>query len=131
VTSYEWYSTLKKPFFAPPSNVFGPVWGFLYLIIFVSYSYVFYLFFKKSLTVAEVAPFLLNLAFNIAFTPLQFGLKNNYLALVDIILVLITLIWGMFSIYKHSQIVFLAQIPYLLWVLFATALQISITYLNR
>jgi len=131
VESYEWYAQLKKPFFAPPSSVFGPVWSFLYLIIFSTFGYVFYLGIKKIIPFTVVLPFILNLVFNFSFTPLQFGLKNNYLALIDIILVLITLVWSMYAIYPYSKILALAQTPYLLWVSFATILQISITYLNR
>ena len=75
-------------------------------------------------------PFILNLIFNFAFTPIQFGLKNNLLAGVDIILVLGTLIWGMVAIYPHKKWVTYIQIPYLLWVSFATVLQFTVTYLN-
>jgi tryptophan-rich sensory protein len=87
-------------------------------------------------------PFALNLLFNFAFTPIQFGLKNNLLALVDIILVLGTLVWALFALYEfglklhietgaptYAWIIY-ANIPYLLWVLFATILQLTITYLN-
>jgi benzodiazapine receptor len=129
--SFEWYAQLKKPFFAPPSSLFGPVWTVLYAIIFVSFGYVFYLFIKKTIPFIVVLPFILNLIFNFAFTPLQFGLKNNYLALVDIVLVLITLVWAMWSIWPYSKGITIAQVPYLLWVSFATILQVSITYLNR
>jgi len=76
-------------------------------------------------------PFVLNLIFNFSFTYLQFGLKNNYLAAVDIVLVLATLIWAIVAIYPHTRWVAYAQVPYLLWVAFATALQLTITYLNR
>jgi len=76
-------------------------------------------------------PFVLNLVFNVAFTPIQFGLKNNVLAAVDIVLVLATLIWAMIAIYPHAKWIMYAQIPYLLWVTFATVLQLTITYLNN
>ena len=75
-------------------------------------------------------PFALNLMFNAAFTPLQFGLKSNVLASIDIILVLATLIWAMRSIFPFAPWITYAQIPYLLWVSFATVLQLTITYLN-
>jgi tryptophan-rich sensory protein len=62
---------------------------------------------------------------------LQFGLKNNLLAAIDIILVLFTLLWAMKSIYPFEKWIALIQIPYLLWVSFATILQLTITYLNK
>jgi tryptophan-rich sensory protein len=73
----------------------------------------------------------LNLVFNAAFSPLQFGLRNNLLASIDIILLLITLIWAMIAIWPYMRWVTYISIPYLLWVSFATILQLSITYLNR
>ena len=86
---------------------------------------------KKEVAFIVVLPFILNLIFNFAFTPLQFGLKNNLLAAADILLVLGTLIWSMISIYPHARWITYIQIPYVLWVSFATILQLTITYLNR
>lgn len=129
--SYNWYSTLIKPTWSPPSYLFGPVWTFLYVLITFSFGKVFLMGWKKEISFIVVLPFILNLIFNFAFTYLQFGLKNNLLAAIDIILVLITLIWAMISIYKHVHWVTFAQIPYLIWVSFATFLQLTITYLNR
>jgi len=76
-------------------------------------------------------PFILNIILNLAFASLQFGLKNNLFAAVDIILVLITLIWFMIAIFLYLKWVVYVNISYLLWVSFATVLQLSITYLNR
>jgi len=76
-------------------------------------------------------PFVLNIFFNLIFTPLQFGLKNNYLAFLDIIFVLVTLVWAMKSIFIYAKWVSYINIPYLLWVSFATILQASVTWLNR
>jgi len=86
---------------------------------------------KKEVAFMVVLPFILNLFFNFAFTPLQFGVKNNVLAAIDILLVLGTLIWLMIAIYPHNKWITYIQIPYLLWVSFATVLQLTITYLNK
>ena len=86
---------------------------------------------KKEIALIVALPFVLNLIFNFAFTPLQFGLKNNLLAAIDILFVLGTLIWAMAAIYPHARWITYIQIPYLLWVSFATVLQLTITYLNR
>jgi len=89
------------------------------------------MFAKSQISWFVLLPFFLNIVFNVAFTPLQFKLKNNYLALLDISLVLLTLIWAMIKIYPFAPWISLANIPYLLWVTFATVLQSSITWLNR
>ena len=127
----EWYQQLIRPSWSPPSWLFGPVWTFLYVLIAISFFKVFQLAFQKRISFIIALPFILNLIFNFAFTPLQFGLRNNYLAAIDILLVLGTLIWAMIAIYPHLRWVTLMQIPYLLWVIFATVLQLTITYLNR
>lgn len=129
--AYDWYKTLVKPSWAPPSFLFGPVWTFLYVLIFISYGYVGYLYYTKKVPFIVVLPFILNLVFNFAFTPLQFGLKNNLLASIDVLLVLGTLIWALWSIYPYSSWVTYMNIPYTLWVCFASVLQLTITYLNK
>ena len=126
-----WYSELIKPTWAPPSWLFGPVWSVLYIIIAISFGTVFYKVFNKQLSFVVALPFILNLIFNFSFTYFQFGLKNNILAAIDITLVLITLVWAMVSIYPHLKWVALINIPYLIWVCFATILQFTITYLNK
>lgn len=133
MNTYSWYSQLVKPSWAPPSWLFGPVWTVLYAIIAVSFGTVFYKAFTKQIPWIVTLPFALNLLFNFAFTPIQFGLKNNLLAAVDILLVLGTLIWALIAIWHASselRWVAYVNIPYLLWVTFATCLQLTITYLN-
>ena len=130
-TAYNWYSTLIKPTWSPPSWLFGPVWSVLYVMIAISFGKVFVSAWQKQIPWIIVLPFALNLIFNFAFTTIQFGLKNNLLAAVDILLVLTTLIWAIVAIYPYFKWVAYMQIPYLLWVTFATVLQLTITYLNR
>lgn len=129
--AYNWYSTLIRPTWSPPSWLFGPVWSVLYLLIALSFGTVFYKAFTGKLPWLVVLPFILNLVFNFAFTPLQFGLKNNLFAAIDILLVLTTLVWAMVVIYPYIKWITYIQIPYLIWVSFATVLQLTITYLNK
>ena len=128
--NYQWYSQLIKPSWSPPAWLFGPVWTFLYILIAISFGKVFWMALQKQVSFCVALPFVLNLIFNFAFTPLQFGLKSNPLAAIDILLVLGTLIWAMIAIYPHVKWIAYIQAPYLLWVLFATILQLTITYLN-
>lgn len=125
-----WYLELVKPAWAPPAWLFGPVWSVLYVGIAISFGTVFYKVWTNELPAMVALPFVLNLLFNFLFTPIQFGLKNNALASLDIILILLTLVWAMWVIFPYIKWVAYIQIPYLLWVLFATVLQLTITYLN-
>lgn len=134
MNTYNWYSQLIKPIWAPPSWLFGPVWSLLYLIIAFSFGTIFYKVFTKEIPWIAALPFALNLVFNFAFTPIQFGLKNNLLASIDILLVVVTLVWALYAIWYVSQglrWVVYVNIPYLLWGVYATCLQLTITYLNR
>mgnify|MGYP003421664889 CR=1 len=134
MNTYNWYSQLIKPFWAPPSWLFGPVWSVLYAIIAVSFGTVFYKAFTGKLPWMVALPFALNLLFNFAFTPIQFGLKNNLLSSVDILLVVATLVWALLALWHAApelRWVIYVNIPYLLWGMFATCLQLTITYLNR
>jgi len=131
MNAYNSYQTLIKPSWAPPSWLFGPVWTFLYAIIAVTYGTVFYKAFTKEIPWITAMPFALNLIFNFSFTWLQFGLKNNTLAAIDILLVLGTLIWAMLIIWPYARWITYTNIPYLLWASFATVLQLTVTFLNR
>lgn len=132
--SYSWYSQLIKPSWAPPSWVFGPVWTVLYILIAISFGTVFKRAFEGKISWMVALPFILNLLFNFIFTWIQFGLKNNLLAAVDIFLVLTTLIWAMVAIWHASaelRWITYINIPYLVWVSFAITVQFAVTYLNR
>ena len=128
--TYEWYQELIKPVWAPPEWLFGPVWSVLYILIAISFGYVLYLFITKRISFLVLLPFVLNLVFNLLFSPIQFGLQNNILAAVDIVLVLGTLVWALIAIYPYARWVTYINIPYTLWVGFATVLQFTVTILN-
>jgi len=130
MNSSEQYSQFIKPEWAPPGYLFGPVWLILYIIIIISYSFVFYQIAKGNIPKIVALPFILNIIFNLLFTYLQFGLGNNILATIDIFLILGTLIWALIAIYPYVPWVAYVNIFYLLWVAFATVLQVTITYLN-
>lgn len=126
----EWYAQLIRPDWAPPAWLFAPVWTVLYTIIAFSFGTVFYKAFKGAIPKKVALPFVLNLIFNFAFSPLQFGLQNNILASIDILLVVGTLIWALVAVWPYMRWVVYVNIPYLLWGSFATVLQLTITYLN-
>jgi tryptophan-rich sensory protein len=85
---------------------------------------------RKKVPWKAALPFVINFAANVAFTPIQFGLRNLILAAADILLVWGTIIWMMVAIWKHYKWVALAQLPYLVWVSVATVLQLLISWHN-
>lgn len=132
MNSYTSYAVLLKPDWAPPAWLFGPVWSVLYVFIAISFGAVLYKAYTKQIPRIVALPFILNLLGNALFTPIQFGLKNNLLASLDILFVLGTLLWAMKATCRESSVRWVAYVnlPYLLWVLFATVLQLTVTYLN-
>ncbi len=130
IESYTSYMSWVRPSWSPPPELFGPVWTVLYILIAISFGYMAYLYLRGRITRRDFAPFFLNLVFNLIFTPIQFGLENFVLASLNILLVLATLVWALFVARRIAPWVAYLNIPYLLWVSFATVLQLTITYLN-
>lgn len=126
-----WYNHLKKPSWTPDGKTISIIWTILYPVIFVTYLIIFYLGLHGTIPAIVTIPFILNLIFNFLFTPLQFGRKNLVLASVDIVLIWLTIVWGMYTIYPYSRLLAYVQVPYLVWVTIASTLQFSITFLNK
>ncbi|OGL22253.1 hypothetical protein A2707_02895 [Candidatus Saccharibacteria bacterium RIFCSPHIGHO2_01_FULL_45_15] len=126
-----YYTSLVLPSWAPPSDIFGIVWPVLYILIAISFGYAVYkISIKKQWRSRLLLPIGINLLANALYTPLFFNLQLPLLATIDIVIVLATIIWIMVVFWPLKRWVSLAQIPYLLWVSFATCLQIAIVLAN-
>lgn len=128
--AFEWYQALEKPFFAPPSWAFGLAWGIIYPLIAIALVFLLLCLVREKIPRTLFWLFVANMVANFLFSPIQFILKNNFLAMLDIFVVLITLVIFEIKVWKCSKIVFWLLMPYLLWGAFATVLQVSITILN-
>lgn len=126
----EWYNNLIKPSWTPDPSTIGLIWQILYPIILITMAFVFIQAIRKKVPWKATIPFAINLVANLAFTPIQFGLRSLFLAAADILVVWATIIWMMVVIYKHYRWVAFAQIPYFIWVSIATVLQLSISWSN-
>jgi tryptophan-rich sensory protein len=126
----DWYNTLAKPDWTPPPATIGVIWRILYPIIAVTVGYVFVQAVRRKIPGLVALQFAINLAANLAFTPIQFGLRNLPLATADILIVLLTIPWMMAAVWRYHRWVALAQVPYLVWVGIATVLQVSIMAMN-
>ena len=125
-----WYNSLNKPSWTPSPETIGTVWTILYPIIIIVNFIVIKMLINKQISFIVALPFLINLLANLIFTPIQFGLRNLDLALLDILIILITIIWSMLAIWPHKKVLALAFIPYLIWVVIASSLQAYITFKN-
>ena len=126
----QWYDALEKPAWTPEPATIGLIWQILYPIIFITLAIVFTQVFRRRVPWVVALPFAINLVANLAFTPIEFGLRNLPLATVDILIVWVTILWMMAAIWRYMWWVAIAQVPYLVWVTIATVLQISITWMN-
>lgn len=125
-----WYSTLNKPSFSPPNWIFGPAWTTLYFMMGVSAYLVWVKGLKNKKVRTALAYFLIQLVFNFFWSFLFFGLHSPLLALVDIFLLWLAIVLTMIKFYQISKPASYLLLPYLLWVSFATLLNLSIVILN-
>jgi translocator protein len=127
-----WYDALVKPSWTPAPETIGTIWSVIYPLIAIAVVGTVVKVSRGQLPRAVLVPLVINLAANIAFTPIQFGLRNLPLAAADILVVLVTIVWWMVAVWRPgSQWIVLPLAPYLVWVSLATVLQFSITLANR
>lgn len=120
-----YYLSLRLPFFAPSPIIFAIVWPILYILI----AYSIYKTYKDRNNVYTIS-LIFNYIFNQLYTFFFFVLKNNFLGLIDSIIVLITSIVLFIEIKKIDKNKSYFLIPYILWNIFAFILSISIIILN-
>jgi benzodiazapine receptor len=126
-----WYSALHKPSFNPPRQLFGPVWTLLYIMIATAAYLVWQRRDGSALYTTTRAVYFLQLFFNFAWSIVFFGLHQVLLALVVIALLWISIVVNMFYFRRFSKTACWLLLPYLLWVSFASILNLYIFLLNR
>jgi len=123
-----WYANLNKPSFSPPNWLFGPVWLTLYLLMGIA---LYLNWIKKSKQAKfNVRLFFVHLFFNAIWSPIFFGARNIFLALIIILTIWVLIILMIFNFWKINKVSSLLLIPYLLWVSFASLLNYFIWRLN-
>ena len=123
-----WYYNLLKPLFVPPDWIFRPIWLILYLTIFL--ALLLYIFNPTKNKKEGYIYFSTQLILNLLWTPAFFYLQNILLAVIIIILLDIFVVLTIKYFYKVSKISGLILIPYLIWILFATYINIGYLVLN-
>jgi tryptophan-rich sensory protein len=125
-----WYPTLRKPTWNPPARLFGPIWSVLYLMMAVAVWLVWRTRDAADVRVA-LGLFTLQLALNVLWSVLFFGLRRPGGALLDIVVLWIAILSTAVVFWPLDPIGSVLLLPYLAWVTFAAALNGSIFRLNR
>jgi tryptophan-rich sensory protein len=127
----DWYPTLTKPSFNPPSWVFGPVWTVLYILMGIAA----FLVWNKGLDQEGVrlalALFAAQLFLNGLWSFLFFGMESPFVAFLEILVLWVLIVATVIAFWRMNPWAGLLLVPYLGWVSFAAVLNGSIWVLNR
>ena len=123
------FDSLVKPLLSPPGFIFPIVWTILYVLMGIS-SYIIYNEndYQSSCCLKIYA---INLFVNFLWSPIFFGLNLRLFSFIWIIILDIVIIYMIICFYKVNKKAALLQIPYLIWSLFATYLNLAYYILNR
>jgi translocator protein len=122
----EWYAGLRKPFFNPPNWIFAPVWTTLYVMIAVAGWRIFMIDARhKVMTVWYI-----QMVLNFLWTPVWFGAHQLWLAYVIIMAMWLAIIAFMIMAPRLDKVAAWLFAPYLVWVTFASMLNLSIAMMN-
>jgi len=129
-----WFPTLVKPWFSPPSWLFGPVWTILYFLMGLSL----YIVWNKTETISKqkykkqfFILFGIQLILNALWSFLFFGLKSPISGLIDILFLDIAVITTIIYANRVSKYAAVLLAPYMAWIIFATLLNFEIALLNN
>lgn len=122
------YGILVRPVLSPKGFIFPIVWSILYILMGISY----YLFKNKypDTTTKETKIYYTQLIVNLLWSVFFFIFKWRFFTILWTILLLILVIYLIYLFFKKKRISAYLNIPYLLWILFATYLTIGIYILN-
>lgn len=124
-----WYTTIQKPSFNPPNWIFAPVWSTLYVLMGVS----FYLVLTHPSSVSKqgaIFAFILQLTLNFFWSLVFFKWHEIGWAFIEIIAMWIAILFMIRRFYLIHPLAAYMNIPYILWVSFASVLNGTIYYLN-
>ena len=127
----DWYPTLIKPSFNPPSWVFGPVWTLLYLMMGIAAFLVWQKGWDSGAVKVALALFAIQLILNGLWSVLFFGIRMPGLAFAELLLLWFSIGATVALFWRVSPVAGMLLLPYEAWVTFAAVLNGSIWILNR
>ncbi|MGD8814162.1 MAG: tryptophan-rich sensory protein [Anaerolineales bacterium] len=125
-----WYATLNKPTWSPPNWLFGPVWSVLYLLMAIA-AWLVWRRIDQTGAVLALGLYALQLVLNAAWSWIFFGRHQLGLALVELLMLLLAILATLIAFWRVEPISGYLLLPYLLWVAFASFLNLTLWRLNR
>lgn len=122
----EWYPTVAKPVWTPPSWLFGPVWTVLYAMMSVAA----WLVWRRAGWSGALVWYAMQLALNATWSPVFFGLHQIGWALVNMVSLWLAIAGTTVAFWRVSPVAGWLFVPYLAWVSYATALNFAIWRMN-
>lgn len=124
-----WYESLNKPFFSPPNWLFAPAWTILYILMGIALFYVWKAP-KVKKTNEGLMLFGAQLVFNVIWSIVFFGFGSIVGGVLSIVVLLLLILMTTVQFYRIDKRAAYLMVPYLLWVCFATMLNIAVYLLN-
>lgn len=126
-----WYANLNKPVLSPPNWIFAPVWITLFTLMGIALFLIWESKEKDTVLKREaIIIFFIQLALNSLWSIIFFGLKNPALALLEIVILWLAILFTIIKFWKINKTSGMLLIPYLLWVSFAAYLNFGVMVLN-
>ncbi|MEL6566989.1 MAG: TspO/MBR family protein [Pseudomonadota bacterium] len=121
-----WYETLAKPSWTPPNWAFPVVWSVLFIINAVAGALVW----QTGGMGLAIGVYVISLAINFAWSGLFFGARRMDLALIDVSALWLSIAATIVLFWPISPLASLLQVPYLIWVTIAAALNLRVMQMN-
>lgn len=125
-----WYRTLERPWFTPPDWLFGPAWVTLYTLMGVAAYLVWSKGPSKSAVKVALVAYGVQLLLNALWSPAFFGARSPLLGMIVILPLWVAIAATIGLFWRVSGVAAVLMVPYLLWVSYATALNVAIWQLN-
>jgi len=125
-----WYAALQKPAFTPPNWLFAPAWGTLYLLMGIAAFLVWRVGLGNQPVKTALYFFLIQLVFNTMWSAVFFGMQSPLYGVIVIIILWMAILLTIIKFARISAVAAWLLVPYILWVSFASALNISVWLLN-
>ncbi len=125
-----WYAALQKPSFTPPNWLFAPAWITLYLLMGIAAFLIWRAGLENKPVKTALYFFLIQLVLNSLWSVVFFGMQSPLYGVIVIIVLWLAILLTILKFARISAVAAWLLVPYILWVSFASALNISIWLLN-